>query len=37
MKFKISMLNDITALLSNYYDDDDDDANWDLHEHEHIL
>jgi len=33
MKLKISMLNDITALLSNYYDD----ADWDLHEHKHIL
>jgi len=30
MKLKISMLNDITALLSNYCDDD---ADWDLHEH----
>jgi hypothetical protein len=35
MKLKISMLNDIIALLSNYCDDDD--ADWDLHEHQHIL
>jgi hypothetical protein len=42
MKLKIYILNDITALLSNYCDDDDDydyddDADWDLHEHQHIL
>jgi hypothetical protein len=29
------MLNDITALLSNYCVDDD--ADWDLHEHQHVL
>jgi hypothetical protein len=31
----MSMLNDITALLSNYCDDDD--ADWDLHEYQHVL